>query len=36
MKKWKCTPCGYIFEGDEPPKECPLCLVGSEEFEEVS
>ncbi|MBW2459008.1 MAG: hypothetical protein JRI68_31200 [Deltaproteobacteria bacterium] len=24
-KKWKCTVCGYLHEGDEPPDECPVC-----------
>jgi rubrerythrin len=23
--KWHCINCGYVFEGDEPPKECPAC-----------
>ncbi|WP_031515775.1 rubrerythrin family protein [Desulfofalx alkaliphila] len=23
--KWKCRECGYIYEGNEPPEECPLC-----------
>ncbi|MFH1889178.1 MAG: rubrerythrin [Candidatus Omnitrophota bacterium] len=23
--KWHCINCGYIFEGDEAPKECPAC-----------
>jgi len=23
--KWHCLNCGYIFEGDEAPKECPAC-----------
>ncbi len=23
--KWHCRNCGYIFEGEEPPKECPAC-----------
>ena len=23
--KWHCTNCGYVFEGVEPPKECPAC-----------
>ena len=23
--KWQCINCGYIFEGTEPPKECPAC-----------
>ncbi|MBS3108161.1 rubrerythrin family protein [Candidatus Woesearchaeota archaeon] len=22
---WKCTQCGYIHRGKEPPKECPSC-----------
>jgi len=35
MKKWECTVCGYIHEGDEPPKECPVCGAGAEYFKEV-
>ncbi len=23
--KWKCTMCGYIVEGTEPPQKCPSC-----------
>jgi rubrerythrin len=23
--KWHCSNCGYVFEGTEPPKECPAC-----------
>ncbi|MFA5147059.1 MAG: rubrerythrin family protein [Candidatus Omnitrophota bacterium] len=23
--KWHCTNCGYVMEGNEPPKECPAC-----------
>lgn len=23
--KWHCINCGYIFEGEEAPKECPAC-----------
>lgn len=23
--KWKCSKCGYIVEGTEPPQECPSC-----------
>jgi rubrerythrin len=23
--KWHCINCGYVFEGTEPPKECPAC-----------
>ncbi len=37
MKKFKCTVCGYIYEGEELPAdyECPLCSVGPDLFEEV-
>jgi rubrerythrin len=23
--KWHCANCGYVYEGTEPPKECPAC-----------
>lgn len=23
--KWHCINCGFVFEGTEPPKECPAC-----------
>jgi rubrerythrin len=23
--RWKCSKCGYIHEGTEPPKVCPTC-----------
>lgn len=26
MKKFICTVCGYIHEGDAAPEKCPLCL----------
>lgn len=32
MKKWRCTVCGYIHEGDAPPEKCPVCGVGPEDF----
>lgn len=35
MKKFICTVCGYIHEGDEPPKECPVCKASSDKFEEM-
>ena len=25
VARWKCRNCGYIHEGKEPPKICPLC-----------
>lgn len=32
MREWVCNICGYVHEGEEPPKECPLCGVGPEAF----
>jgi rubrerythrin len=32
MKKFVCTVCGYIHEGDEAPEKCPVCGVGSDKF----
>ena len=34
-KKFRCTVCGYIHEGDAAPEKCPLCKVGAEKFVEV-
>lgn len=32
VSKWKCPVCGYIHEGDKPPKECPFCKEPAEKF----
>ena len=32
MKKWKCTVCGYIHKGDEPPEKCPVCGADKSKF----
>ncbi|MGL5416480.1 MAG: rubredoxin-like domain-containing protein [Clostridium sp.] len=33
MKKlFKCTVCGYIHEGENPPAACPKCGVGPDKF----
>ena len=34
-KKFRCTVCGYIHEGNEAPEQCPLCKVGADKFVEV-
>jgi multimeric flavodoxin WrbA len=34
MKNWKCTVCGFIHKGDEPPVECPQCSSNPENFKE--
>jgi len=23
---WKCNNCGYIYEGEDAPKICPVCM----------
>jgi rubrerythrin len=28
MKKWRCTRCGYIHEGETPPVKCPFPTCG--------
>jgi len=33
MAKWVCTVCGYEYEGETAPEECPVCGVGAESFE---
>ncbi|MBQ6237245.1 MAG: rubrerythrin family protein [Bacteroidales bacterium] len=34
-KKFKCTVCGYIHEGDEAPAICPKCKQPKEKFVEI-
>jgi rubrerythrin len=36
MKKFVCTVCGYIYEGEAAPEKCPVCGVGAEKFVEQS
>ncbi len=35
MKKWECTVCGYIHEGEEPPDKCPVCGADKDKFIEI-
>ena len=35
MKKYICSVCGYIHEGDSAPERCPMCKVPSEKFNEL-
>ena len=25
MAKYVCSVCGYVYEGDEAPEQCPVC-----------
>ena len=31
--RWKCSKCGYVIEGTEPPKKCPSCQHPREYYE---
>ena len=35
---WRCTVCGYVYEGDELPADfvCPLCKHPASDFEKIS
>ena len=34
MKKWVCSVCGYVYEGENPPEKCPQCGVPASKFTE--
>lgn len=34
-RKWKCRVCGYIYEGDNPPADCPICHMDRSYFDPV-
>ncbi len=36
MKKFVCSVCGYVHEGDSAPERCPQCKVPAEKFVEQS
>ena len=36
MKKFVCSVCGYVHEGDSAPERCPQCKVPAEKFNEVA
>lgn len=35
MKKFVCTVCGYVYEGNNPPEYCPQCKAPAEKFKEM-
>ena len=35
MKKFICTVCGYIHEGETAPEKCPLCKAPASKFKEM-
>lgn len=34
MKKFVCQVCGYVYEGESAPAECPVCHAPAEKFAE--
>jgi rubrerythrin len=34
MKKFICTICGYVHEGETPPEACPVCGAPADKFKE--
>ena len=32
MKKWVCSVCGYVHEGDAAPEKCPICKAPADKF----
>ncbi len=32
MKKWVCTVCGYVYEGEAAPEKCPVCKAPASKF----
>ena len=35
IMKFVCTVCGYVYEGDAAPAECPICHAGADKFKKV-
>jgi len=35
-KRWRCTVCGYIHTGENPPEICPICGADASKFELVT
>ena len=35
MKKFICTVCGYVYEGEEAPEFCPQCKAPKSKFKEM-
>ena len=36
MKKFVCSICGYVYEGDKAPDQCPICKAPASKFVEQS
>ncbi len=36
MKRFVCSVCGYVHQGDTPPEKCPQCKAAASKFKEQS
>lgn len=34
--KWVCKVCGYVYEGEQPPVQCPVCKAPASKFEKMA
>ena len=34
VKKWVCSVCGYVYDGENPPEQCPQCKAPASKFVE--
>lgn len=34
-KKWICSVCGYVAEGESSPEKCPVCGAPQDKFKPV-
>lgn len=30
--KWVCSVCGYVYEGEKAPEQCPVCKAPASKF----
>lgn len=35
VRRWRCSVCGYIHNGNEPPESCPVCAAPKNQFVEI-
>jgi rubrerythrin len=36
VKRFVCSVCGYIHEGEQPPEKCPVCKATKDKFKEIT
>jgi len=34
--KWKCSVCNFIYEGENPPDQCPKCGTSGDKYVQIS